>query len=154
MIKTAFAAAAAVAFAAPGAALAGPYVNVEANSGFTGSDYTGTTTDAHVGYAGSTGAVSYGVQLVLLSSSLTAANLIPFCLVRFMVALLLPRHSMFMANSPSLVASTVLTTVTAPKLVLLGPSDLNSDAIFRAVASKVGTPNWGALFQGAPFLYL
>ena len=41
MIKTAFAAsAAAVAFAAPGAALAGPYVNVEANSGFTGSDYT------------------------------------------------------------------------------------------------------------------
>ena len=49
MIKTAFAAAAAaVAFAAPGAALAGPYVNVEANSGFTGSDYTGTTTDAHV----------------------------------------------------------------------------------------------------------
>ena len=38
MIKTAFAAAAAaVAFAAPGAALAGPYVNVEANSGFTGN---------------------------------------------------------------------------------------------------------------------
>ena len=50
MIKTAFAAsAAALAFAAPGAALAGPYVNIEANSGFTGSDYTGTTTDAHVG---------------------------------------------------------------------------------------------------------
>ena len=45
----------------------------------------------------------------------------------------------------------MLTTVTAPKLVLLGPSDLNNDAIFRAVASKVGTPNWGALFQGAPF---
>ena len=39
MIKTAFAAAAALAFA-PAAALAGPYVNVEANSGFTGSDYT------------------------------------------------------------------------------------------------------------------
>ena len=49
MIKTAFAASAAVlAFAAPGAALVGPYVNIEANSGFTGSDYTGTTTDAHV----------------------------------------------------------------------------------------------------------
>mgnify|MGYP001161502274 FL=1 len=64
MIKTAFAAAAAaVAFAAPGAALAGPYVNVEANSGFTGSDYTGTTTDAHVGYAGEAGAVSYGAQI-------------------------------------------------------------------------------------------
>ena len=64
MIKTAFAAAAAaVAFAAPGAALAGPYVNVEANSGFTGSDYNGTTTDAHIGYAGTAGeAVSWYVQ--------------------------------------------------------------------------------------------
>ena len=63
MIKTAFAAsAAAVAFAAPGAALAGPYVNIEANSGFTGSNYTGTTTDAHVGYAGEAGAVTYGIQ--------------------------------------------------------------------------------------------
>ena len=47
MIKTAFAAAAAVAFAAP-AAMAGPYVNVEANSGWTGSNYNGTVTDAHV----------------------------------------------------------------------------------------------------------
>ena len=63
MIKTAFAAAAAAtAFAAP-AAFAGPYVNVEANSGFTGSDYTGTTTDAHVGYAGSAGALSYCAQV-------------------------------------------------------------------------------------------
>ena len=36
MIKTAFAAAAAAAaFAAPGAALAGPYVNVETNAGWT-----------------------------------------------------------------------------------------------------------------------
>ena len=63
MIKTAFAAAAAaVAFAAPGAALAGPYVNVEANSGFSGSDYTGTTTDAHVGYSGTTGLLDWYVQ--------------------------------------------------------------------------------------------
>ena len=63
MIKTAFAAAAAAtAFAAP-AAFAGPYVNVEANSGFTGSDYTGTTTDAHVKHAGSAGALSYGAQV-------------------------------------------------------------------------------------------
>ena len=30
-------------------ALAGPYVNVEANSGFTGSDYSGTSTDFHIG---------------------------------------------------------------------------------------------------------
>tara|TARA_A100001234_G_scaffold181709_1_gene164508 strand:+ start:1423 stop:1800 length:378 start_codon:yes stop_codon:yes gene_type:complete len=51
MIKTAIATlAAAAAVVAPSAALAGPYVNVEANSGFTGSDYTGTTTDFHVGY--------------------------------------------------------------------------------------------------------
>ena len=36
-------------------AIAGPYVNVEANSGFTGSDYEGTTTEAHVGYEGDLG---------------------------------------------------------------------------------------------------
>ena len=54
MIKTAFAAAAALSMSA-GAAVAGPYVNVEANSGWTGSDYTGTTTDAHVGYEGALG---------------------------------------------------------------------------------------------------
>ena len=51
MIKTAIATlAAAAAVVAPSAALAGPYVNVEANSSFTGSDYTSTTTDFHVGY--------------------------------------------------------------------------------------------------------
>jgi hypothetical protein len=62
MIKTAFAAAAALAFA-PAAALAGPYVNVEANSGFTGSNYTGTNTDLHVGYEGPLGeSASYYVQ--------------------------------------------------------------------------------------------
>ena len=56
MIKTAFAAAAAAAaFAAPGAALAGPYVNVETNAGWTGSDYSGATTDFHVGYEGPIG---------------------------------------------------------------------------------------------------
>ena len=48
MIKSALTALAATPLMA-GAALAGPYVNVEANSSFTGSDYTGTTTDAHVG---------------------------------------------------------------------------------------------------------
>jgi hypothetical protein len=62
MIKSVFAAVAAAPLFA-GAALAGPYVNVEANSGFTGSDYTGTTTDAHVGYAGEAGeSVSWYVQ--------------------------------------------------------------------------------------------
>ena len=62
MIKSVFAATAALSMSA-GAAFAGPYVNVEANSGFTGSDYTGTTTDAHVGWAGESGAVSYGAQI-------------------------------------------------------------------------------------------
>ena len=62
MFKSVFAAAAALSMSA-GAALAGPYVNVEANSGFTGSDYNGTNTDLHVGYEGSFGeSASYYVQ--------------------------------------------------------------------------------------------
>jgi len=40
--------AALIGVAAP--AIAGPYVNVEANSGFAGSDYGGTVIDNHVGY--------------------------------------------------------------------------------------------------------
>ena len=63
MFKTAIATlAAAAAVAAPSAALAGPYVNVEANSGWTGSDYTGTTTDAHLGYEGTAGSAAWYVQ--------------------------------------------------------------------------------------------
>ena len=62
MFKSVFAATAALSMSA-GAALAGPYVNVEANSGWTGADYTGTTTDAHVGYEGPIGeSASYYVQ--------------------------------------------------------------------------------------------
>jgi hypothetical protein len=52
MFKSVFAATAALSMSA-GAAFAGPYVNVEANSGFVGSDYSGTVTDLHVGYEGS-----------------------------------------------------------------------------------------------------
>ena len=51
MIKSAIAAVAAAPFLAT-AAFAGPYVNVEANAGLTGSDYVGTLTEAHVGYEG------------------------------------------------------------------------------------------------------
>ena len=54
MIKTAFAASAALAFA-PAAALAGPYVNVETNAGWTGSEFNGAATDLHVGYEGAIG---------------------------------------------------------------------------------------------------
>ena len=61
MFKSAIAlAAAAPLMAAP--ALAGPYVNIEANAGWTGDDYTGATTDVHVGYEGEVGAASYYVQ--------------------------------------------------------------------------------------------
>ena len=38
---------------AHGAAIAGPYVNVEANSGWSGTDYGGTVVDNHVGIEGS-----------------------------------------------------------------------------------------------------
>ena len=62
MIKSVFAAAAASSTLFAGAAFAGPYVNVEANSGFAGSDYAGTVTDLHVGYEGSAGALGYYIQ--------------------------------------------------------------------------------------------
>ena len=62
MIKSVFAAAAALSMSA-GAALAGPYVNVETNAGWTGDDYSGATTDFHVGYEGAlSDSASYYVQ--------------------------------------------------------------------------------------------
>jgi len=62
MIKSAFAALAAAPLFA-GAAFAGPYVNVEANSGWTGSNYGGTAIDTHVGYEGALGEdASYYIQ--------------------------------------------------------------------------------------------
>ena len=62
MIKSVFAATAAL-FTSAGAALAGPYVNVETNAGWTGADYAGATTDIHLGYEGALGERgSYYVQ--------------------------------------------------------------------------------------------
>jgi len=62
MIKTVFAATAALSVSA-GAAVAGPYVNVETNAGWTGSEYSGAATDLHVGYEGALGeSASYYVQ--------------------------------------------------------------------------------------------
>ena len=43
-------------------AIAGPYVNTEINSGFVGTDYSGSATDLHVGYEGNAGAVNYYIQ--------------------------------------------------------------------------------------------
>ncbi len=62
MIKSVFAATAALSMSA-GAAFAGPYVNVETNAGWTGSEYNGAATDLHVGYEGELGEkASYYVQ--------------------------------------------------------------------------------------------
>ena len=62
MIKSVFAATAALSVSA-GAAFAGPYVNVETNAGWTGDDYSGATTDFHLGWEGPIGeSGSYYVQ--------------------------------------------------------------------------------------------
>ena len=69
MIKSVFAATAALSMSA-GAAIAGPYVNVETNAGWTGDDYNGAATDVHLGYEGPIGERgSYYVQggIVILS---------------------------------------------------------------------------------------
>ena len=54
MIKSALAALAALPFAAT-SALAGPYVNIESNSGFVGNDYSSTLLETHVGFEGPVG---------------------------------------------------------------------------------------------------
>ena len=61
MISSLSCAAAALAFGAS-AAVAGPFVNVEANAGWAGSDYTGNVTDLHLGYEHSEGPYSVYVQ--------------------------------------------------------------------------------------------
>tara|TARA_Y100001970_G_scaffold113428_1_gene141431 strand:- start:130 stop:492 length:363 start_codon:yes stop_codon:yes gene_type:complete len=43
-------------------AIAGPYVNVETNASYTGSDYTSRATDLHVGYENAFGSLDYYVQ--------------------------------------------------------------------------------------------
>jgi len=62
MFKPAIAAVAATPFIAS-AAFAGPYVNVEANAGLTGTTYNGTLTEAHIGYEGTAGKVAYYAQV-------------------------------------------------------------------------------------------
>ena len=41
---------------------AGPYANVESNTGYQGTDYQGSTTDFHVGYEGNAGKLGWYVQ--------------------------------------------------------------------------------------------
>ena len=61
MFKSVIAASAALPLFA-GAAVAGPYVNLEANAAYPDGEYSGATTDLHVGYEGAAGRVSYYVQ--------------------------------------------------------------------------------------------
>ena len=61
MFKSVFAATAALSMSA-GAALAGPYVNVETNAGWVVDYYTADTSDLHVGFEGEAGVASYYVQ--------------------------------------------------------------------------------------------
>ena len=51
--KSTIAAVAASPFLLAGAAFAGPYVNVESNISYPDGDYSGATTDLHIGYEGS-----------------------------------------------------------------------------------------------------
>jgi len=60
MIKTASAAIAVIALAAP--AMAGPYVNVENNAGWAGSTYGGSATDLHLGYEAGNDVASFYMQ--------------------------------------------------------------------------------------------
>jgi len=45
-------------------AIAGPYVNVEANSGWSGNDYSATVIDNHVGYEGDNWYIQGGPAIV------------------------------------------------------------------------------------------
>tara|TARA_R100001460_G_scaffold42748_1_gene78928 strand:+ start:2586 stop:2924 length:339 start_codon:yes stop_codon:yes gene_type:complete len=47
------------------AAVAGPYVNVESNSGFAGSDYATTTIETHVGFEGDNWYIQAGPAYLL-----------------------------------------------------------------------------------------
>ena len=62
MSFTKFLAAPAALSIAGSAAVAGPYVNIENNAGFTGSDYNGSLTEFAVGFSGAAGPVSYYIQ--------------------------------------------------------------------------------------------
>ena len=64
-IKSAIAATAALSTTA-GAALAGPYVNIETNAGWVGNDYSAAVTDVHVGYEGEARSKPLGMSKVAL----------------------------------------------------------------------------------------
>ena len=47
------------------AAVAGPYVNVESNSGFSGSDHSASSIESHVGFEGDSWYVQAGPALIV-----------------------------------------------------------------------------------------
>ena len=59
MKKIALALAASIA-SAP--AMAGVYINAESNASYTGNNFTGRTTDLHLGYEGDVGSLGYYIQ--------------------------------------------------------------------------------------------
>ena len=128
MIKSAIAlAAAAPLMAAP--ALAGPYVNVETNAGWTGGDYTGATTDLHVGYEGPVGeSASYYVQVgaSVVSPDGAESDTVPSGKAGLGVALATPWvHTV---NSPSSVlVMPTLTVVMVVSWVLSMASDIDNN---------------------------
>ena len=51
------------------AAVAGPYVNIEANSGWAGNDYSATVIDNHVGYEGDGWYIQGGPAIVAVDGA-------------------------------------------------------------------------------------
>ena len=43
-------------------AMAGVYVNAESNASYTGNNFTGRTTDLHIGYEGDVGSLGYYIH--------------------------------------------------------------------------------------------
>ena len=61
MFKSVFAATAALSLSA-GAAIAGPFINVEANASYPDGEYSSAVTDFHLGFEGTAGDVGYYIQ--------------------------------------------------------------------------------------------
>ena len=61
MFKSVFAATAALSLSA-GAAVAGPFINVEANASYPDGEYSSAVTDVHLGFEGTAGDVGYYIQ--------------------------------------------------------------------------------------------
>jgi hypothetical protein len=60
---------------AHGAAIAGPYANIESNAGYYGDDYTGAATDVHLGYEGANWYVQGGTTLLQPDGAETTTEL-------------------------------------------------------------------------------